>query len=107
VSAWAAIGYHATAAANLDSILKDGLLPSENGREGDCPDVNEGVSAVYMFSLEADAEYFAREERLDLIVIADCIELETEHDPGWETWTDAWRVLGPVPPELITDWRRL
>jgi hypothetical protein len=98
---WDKIGYHATAVASLDSIMRMGLLPQANGRGVYDADVNEGVAAVYMFSEEAEAEYFASHQGLNAIVVADCTELETEADPGWWDGTDAWRVLGPVWPELI------
>ena len=98
---WDKIGYHATAVASLDSILRVGLVPLDHGRGVYEADVNEGVSAVYMFSEQDEAEYFARHQDLRAIVVADCTELEIEADPGWLDGTDAWRVLGPVWPELI------
>jgi hypothetical protein len=107
---WDKIGYHATAAPNLESILKVGLLPHDHGWGVYEAYVNEGVVAVYMFSDEAEAEYFARDQGLDAIVVADCTDLPTEADPGWLDGTDAWRVLGPGPARAdhrLVDYRRV
>lgn len=90
--------FHVTPKANLDSILKDGLMPQVGDRASE---MSEAKPAVYCFSGAAECEngltnwlgeQFDEDEAL-LILELDITDLTVECGPEWEV-----RVLQTIEP---------
>lgn len=91
--------YHITPTRNLDSIRKQGLLPSQNEEMGDAP-------GVYLFPtrdateealMNWMSERFDEDEPLILLTIdTSGLDLHSDDSVGYEVWSET-----AIPPEAI------
>ena len=93
--------YHATDAASAESIVRNGLIPSQTMCAGAIEE-NRVFDCVYAFAAESDAQEFASSNCLDVVLTIDVTDLAVSPDCEYPAGV-SWRIEEDVPADRIAD----